>query len=352
MIVSDEKDKVNNTIQRLIDTYTDITIKRGKIHEYLGMKFDFSNPGEVFISMSKYTKEVVAESGVIGIADTPAAADLFEIDKLSNSLNNKEREVFHRTVAQCLYAVTRTRSDASLPVIFLTTRVLNPTEQDRRKLDRVLRYFNGSHELDELGGTSVTSDELGGTDGESTDIARYRTISKRYHRGCPHKYFAYVGRKFNDIADNLTFCIVGLAYNLTFCIVGLAYNPDFKAKYFLKYFDTALNSTPPTDDDLFEYTPITEILSDSDNVFLPPDTPHVCPGPSAPARMNLVTVGFVDPNMKSNSWLPGPPRSRISRAEYFQGKKTIIKFDQDNQKISNTWWPFHIQASPQTSQTR
>ena len=108
----------------------------------------------------------------------------------------------------------------------------------------------------------------------------------------------------------------------------------------------AFYSTPPTDDDLFEYTPITEILSDSDNVFLPPDTPNFCPGPSATARITLVTVGFVDPNVKSNRWLPGPPRPRISRAEYFQKKKTIIKFDQDNQERSHTWWPLHIQASP------
>ena len=101
----------------------------------------------VFISMSKYTKEIVAESGVTGTADTPVAADLFDIDEEPASLNNTEREKFHRIVAQCLYVVTRTRPDASLPVIFLTTRVLDPTEQDRRKLDRILRYFNGSHEL-------------------------------------------------------------------------------------------------------------------------------------------------------------------------------------------------------------
>jgi hypothetical protein len=147
MIVSDKKDKVDETIRLLTETYTDITVKRGKVHEYLGMKFDFSNPGEVFISMTKYTKEIVSDSGVTGFADTPAAADLFEINETSNSLDNNQREIFHRLVAQCLYVVTRTRPDASLPVIFLTTRVLSPTEQDRQKLDRVLRYFNGTHEL-------------------------------------------------------------------------------------------------------------------------------------------------------------------------------------------------------------
>jgi len=97
--------------------------------------------------MSKYTKDIVAESGVIGTADTPASTDLFEIDEESESLDNSQREIFHRLVAQCLYVVTRTRPDASLPVIFLTTRVLSPTQQDRKKLDRVLRYLSGSHEL-------------------------------------------------------------------------------------------------------------------------------------------------------------------------------------------------------------
>ena len=97
---------------------------------------------------------------------------------------------------------------------------------------------------DGLGGTSVTSDKFGGTDKESNDIARYRTISKRYPRGCPRKYFAYVGRTFNDTADHLTFRIVGLAYN-----------PDL-AKYFFKHFETTLYSNSPTDDDLFEYTPL------------------------------------------------------------------------------------------------
>jgi hypothetical protein len=147
MIVSDEKESVDETIEYLREIYVDITVKRGKVHDYLGMRFDFRNEGEVFTSMSKYIKEIVTGAGITGTADTPAASDLFDIDEESPKLNNQRREKFHRTVAQCLYAVTRTRPDASLPVIFLTTRVLEPTEQDEKKLERVLRYFNASPEL-------------------------------------------------------------------------------------------------------------------------------------------------------------------------------------------------------------
>ena len=147
MIVSDEKESVDETIDYLRKVYTDITVKRGKVHDYLGIRFDFRNEGEVFMSMSKYIKEIVAGAGTTGTADTPAAADLFEIDEESPRLTNQKREQFHRIVAQCLYAVTRTRPDASLPVIFLTTRVLEPTEQDEKKLERVLKYFNATLEL-------------------------------------------------------------------------------------------------------------------------------------------------------------------------------------------------------------
>ena len=99
------------------------------------------------MSMTKYSKEIVAGAGITDTADTPAASDLFDIDEESPKLNNQRRERFHRLVAQCLYAVTRTGPDASLPVIFLTTRVLDPTEQDDRKLDRVLKYFNATQDL-------------------------------------------------------------------------------------------------------------------------------------------------------------------------------------------------------------
>ena len=147
MIVSDKKEYVDTVIEKIKEKYMDITIKRGKIHDYLGMRFDFSNHNEVFISMSTYTNEICKEYGIEGKAETPAANDLFEIDDESPKLGNKERERFHRTVAQCLYAVSRTRPDASLAVIFLTTRVLDPTEQDTKKLERLLRYFNDTETI-------------------------------------------------------------------------------------------------------------------------------------------------------------------------------------------------------------
>ena len=108
MIVSDEISLVDEVIDKLTAKYRDLTVHRGKIHEYLGMKLDFSKEGEVFISMESYITEVLKDTGIEDTADTPAATDLFEIEEDSPPLSNLEREMFHRKVAQCLYAVTRT----------------------------------------------------------------------------------------------------------------------------------------------------------------------------------------------------------------------------------------------------
>ena len=46
-----------------------------------------------------------------------------------------------------LYLAKRTRPDILLPVSFLTTRVQAPDEDDWNKLQRVLRYLNGTQDL-------------------------------------------------------------------------------------------------------------------------------------------------------------------------------------------------------------
>ena len=158
MIASDEVNLVDEVISKLTEKYKDLTVHRGKVHDYLGMMFDFTKEGEVFISMEAYITEILKGSNITDTADTPASTDLFDIEEHSPPLSNKDREIFHRKVAQCLYAVTRKRPDASLPVIFLTTRVLTPTKQDQTKLDRVLRYFNGTKEMGIFFGLSEEND--------------------------------------------------------------------------------------------------------------------------------------------------------------------------------------------------
>ena len=138
---------IDEFVEQLKAKYKTITVKTGEVHDYLGMRFDMSKSGEAFISMKQYTLDILKETDVQGNADTPAAGNLFDVDESSPPLSDRDREKLHRTVAQCLFMATRTRPDIALPIMFLTSRVRNPTVQDQRKLNRVLRYLSGTSEL-------------------------------------------------------------------------------------------------------------------------------------------------------------------------------------------------------------
>ena len=200
----------------------------------------------------------------------------------------------------------------------------------------------------ELGGTSAvptqlisdsfggTEDTLGGTDSESVDKAPYRSISKLYHRGCPRKYFLYIGKSFHDSS-----------VDVTFHVVKLTYNPDFEEKSFTSTM-ILLNTRIPLPMIPYTSTPLLWDFYQTQILFYPCFTApfhSVCPGPSVPAPIILVTVGYVNPNTKSTHFFHGPSRSRITRAQYFQRNKNL-KFDQYDQEISNQLrWSSHSSKS-------
>ena len=61
--------------------YGEVKSTRGKIHDYLGMTFDFSEKGKVKIDMIDYMSSMVDDFSVDfkpgDTAPTPAAPDLF-----------------------------------------------------------------------------------------------------------------------------------------------------------------------------------------------------------------------------------------------------------------------------------
>ena len=58
-----------------------LTVKRGKVHDYLGMDLDFSQKGTLKVSMIPYTGKVIQEfpEKITGMAASPAADHLFQI---------------------------------------------------------------------------------------------------------------------------------------------------------------------------------------------------------------------------------------------------------------------------------
>jgi hypothetical protein len=124
-----------------------LNVVDGDYHDYLGMKFDYSKDNLVTITMEQYIKNILEETETVETAETPATLSLFEVNENSRKLDEPTRKLFHRTVAQLLYAAIRCRPDILLPVIFLTSRVTKATAEDARKLSRVLKYLKGTTSL-------------------------------------------------------------------------------------------------------------------------------------------------------------------------------------------------------------
>jgi hypothetical protein len=119
-----------------------MTLVIDKKLDFLGMVFDFTTPGQVGVSTPGLEKTLLID--IHGKAPTPAEDNLFKVDELSKLLNDKDKALFHSNVMALLFMAKRSRPDIILAVSFLTSRTLNPTQQDMDKLMRVMRYLNAT----------------------------------------------------------------------------------------------------------------------------------------------------------------------------------------------------------------
>lgn len=147
MISCVEQSGIDFVISGLERVYPKINVTKGPVLDYLGMEFDYSNPGEVQILMKSMVSEAVNEFEVVGEAVTPATNNLFRITDSSEKLDSKDRKRFHGMVQKLLYMAKRARPDILTAVSFLTTRVKEPTVEDMSKLMRCLKYLNSTKDL-------------------------------------------------------------------------------------------------------------------------------------------------------------------------------------------------------------
>ena len=96
-----------------------------KIHEYLGMKLDFSMISKVKVTMILYVKEVITEFAEFdksdAIANTPAADNLFQVDNTTERLDDTKSAAFHCMTAKALFLTKWTWPDISTAIAFLMT---------------------------------------------------------------------------------------------------------------------------------------------------------------------------------------------------------------------------------------
>ena len=77
-VVTDIIDK----LQQNFGKEAPLTVTRGKIHDYLGMKIDYSEEGKVKITMEDYIKNMLEDlpDDMQGTTKTPAAGHLFKVN--------------------------------------------------------------------------------------------------------------------------------------------------------------------------------------------------------------------------------------------------------------------------------
>jgi hypothetical protein len=140
-MATSESDKLLDELEnQLRKTYGTITVKCGKVIDYVGMTFDFTEPTTVKVTMAHSVQDILTGCGVDGTAATPASENLFNIRDTTKA-TEQEKKWFHTYVAKMLYVSKRVKPECMVAVAFLTTRVEKCDVDDLNKLKRLLKYL-------------------------------------------------------------------------------------------------------------------------------------------------------------------------------------------------------------------
>ena len=159
--VSHRDPNVVTSILNMIESkFGKLTVTRGKVHDYLGMKMVLKD--KFFeISMKKQIEEAIEIFGeeTSGYVTSPCARHLLESRENAEKLDEVRKEIFHTVTAKLLYIEKRARPDIETAVSYLTTRVDKSDMDDWKKLRRVIQFLKqtaddvriiGCHNLDSL----------------------------------------------------------------------------------------------------------------------------------------------------------------------------------------------------------
>ena len=127
-----DENTVKDIIKKIEENFGEMDPVYGKEHEYLGMKIKITDDRKVEIDMRDQIYEILQDFSeeIEGVATSPAAKHLMDVNTDGKKLGKKQKEEFHSTVAKLLYLERRARPDVETAVSFLTTRVMAPDEDD------------------------------------------------------------------------------------------------------------------------------------------------------------------------------------------------------------------------------
>eukprot|EP00957_Ditylum_brightwellii_P149244 11366313-Ditylum_brightwellii.AAC.1 len=126
-----------------------MTVTRGKIHDYLGMKLDFTSTGKVMIDMVKYINKMLLElpPKFDDEAATPAANHLFTINNQAENLDKEKAHLAYHNIAKLIFLCQQARPDIQTSMAFLSTRVKSPDTDDWKKLICTMKYLRATKDI-------------------------------------------------------------------------------------------------------------------------------------------------------------------------------------------------------------
>ena len=99
----------------LDNIYPGVKVNRGEIHDYLGIYLDFSEDGNVKVSMIPYLNEILRDFPELlgNISTSPAADHLFRVrlDEEARLLPGEHAISFYHFVVRLLFMSSRARRD-------------------------------------------------------------------------------------------------------------------------------------------------------------------------------------------------------------------------------------------------
>ena len=127
--------------------WNEVTRHQGSSLDYTGMNINIDHQtGKVELSMTGFIAEILSLVPKTRSCTTPAGENLFHISG-GPLLSPQKSKLFYSVVYMLLYLAKRARPDILLATQFLTCRVTKSTEEDFRKLQRVINYLHCTKDL-------------------------------------------------------------------------------------------------------------------------------------------------------------------------------------------------------------
>ena len=144
LVASSNNELLNEVFYHLEQRYPGIKTNTSDKLSYLGLEIDINkNKKTITVKQSKYIEECLLANSTIGTTSTPANRLLLK----ATSGESTDAHNYLSDVMKLMYLAKRTRPDILFAISYLATRSKDANLEDRKNLDHVFKYLNGTRKL-------------------------------------------------------------------------------------------------------------------------------------------------------------------------------------------------------------